>query len=152
MIHAPTKLNVDLKLICPRRGCPYHQSLDNTVTKDGVYTTKNDGVVRQILNCGKGKHRFSETGYCDLFGKHGSFKEYEQMCVLSCYGLSVDAIADVLLKDTRTIATWQQSVSKKANVFYDTLNITGMLLYLDPFFIQILEGEEAIVDEWFNNY
>jgi hypothetical protein len=63
--------------------------LDNNITKDGVYTTKNDGVVRQMFNCGKGKHRFSETGYCDLFGEHGSFKEYEQMSKLSCYGLSV---------------------------------------------------------------
>jgi len=51
-----------------------------------------------MFNCGKGKHRFSETGYCELFGQHGSFKEYEQMSKLTCYGLSVDAIADVLLK------------------------------------------------------
>ncbi len=59
-----------------------------------------------MFNCGKEKHRFSETGYCDLFGKHGSFKEYEQMSKLSCYGLSADAIADVLLKDTRTTKTF----------------------------------------------
>jgi hypothetical protein len=38
---------------------------------------------------------------------HLAFKEYEQMCKLSCYGLSTDAIADVLVKDPRTIATWQ---------------------------------------------
>jgi hypothetical protein len=36
-----------------------------------------------MFNCGKGKHRFSETGYCDLFGKHGSFKEYKPMCKLA---------------------------------------------------------------------
>jgi hypothetical protein len=30
------------------------------------------------------------------------------------------------------------------------LNITGMLLYLDPFFIQILEGEEANINEIIN--
>jgi hypothetical protein len=101
MNYAPTKLNVELNLFCPRRGCPYHRSLDNKITKDGTYTTKNDSVVRQMFDCGKGEHRFSETGYSDLFGKHGSFKEYEQMCKLSCYGLSVDAIADVLLKDSR---------------------------------------------------
>jgi hypothetical protein len=35
--------------------------LDNNITKDGV--------VRQVFNCGKGKQRFSETGYCDLFKK-----------------------------------------------------------------------------------
>ena len=62
------------KLFCPRRDCPCYQSLDNHITKDGTYTTQNDGVVRQMFNCGKGKHRFSETGYCELFGKHGSFK------------------------------------------------------------------------------
>ncbi|TAN65561.1 MAG: hypothetical protein EPN17_16335 [Methylobacter sp.] len=49
--------------------------MDNHITKDGVYTTKNDGVVRQMFKCGKGKHRFSETGFCDLFGKHGGFQE-----------------------------------------------------------------------------
>jgi hypothetical protein len=112
MNHAPTKLNIESKLFCPRRDCPCYQSLDNNITKDGVYTTKNDGVVRQMFNCGKGKHRFSETGYCDLFGKHGSFKEYEQMSKLSCYGLSADAIADVLLKDTRTIATGREQESQ----------------------------------------
>src|SRR5664279_1877810 len=79
MNHTATQL----KLFCPRRDCPCYQSLDNNITKDGIYTTKNDGAVRQMFNCGKGKHRFSETGYCDLFGKHGSFKEYEQMCKLS---------------------------------------------------------------------
>lgn len=36
---------------------------------------------------------------------------------------------------------------KKSRSKNETLNITGMLLYLDPFFIQILEGEEATVNE-----
>ena len=115
----PTKLNTELKLFCPRRRCPCYQSLDNNITKDGVYTTKNDDIVRQMFYCAKGKHRFSETGYCDLFGKHGSFKEYEQMCKLSCYGVSTEAIADVLGKDPRTIVMWQRSVSKKTNIFHD---------------------------------
>ena len=39
---------------------------------------------------------------------------------------------------------------KKSRLKNETLNITGMLLYLDPFFIQILEGEEAIVNETYN--
>jgi len=39
---------------------------------------------------------------------------------------------------------------RKSRLKNETLNITGMLLYLDPFFIQILEGEEAIVNESFN--
>ena len=128
----PIKLTTEVKLFCPRRSCLCYQSLDNNITKDGVYKTKNDGIIRQMFYCGKGKHRFSETGYCDLFGKHGSFKEYEQMCKLSCYGLSTDAIADVLLKDTRTIATWQRSVSKKTNLFHDfiCLSITLTVLFI----------------------
>ncbi|MGR8998044.1 MAG: BLUF domain-containing protein [Gammaproteobacteria bacterium] len=32
----------------------------------------------------------------------------------------------------------------------ETTHITGMLLYLDPFFMQALEGEEAMVNELFN--
>ena len=124
------------KLFCPRRDCPCYQSLDNHITKDGTYTTQNDGVVRQMFNCGKGKHRFSETGYCELFGKHGSFKEYELMSKLTCYGLSVDAIADVLLKDTRTIATWQRGVSKKASRFHDVICLSIPLTVL---FIQMDE-------------
>jgi hypothetical protein len=30
-----------------------------------------------------------------------------------------------------------------------TLNITGMLLYLDPYFMQILEGEELVIEKKF---
>ncbi len=53
------------------------------------------------------------------------------MSKLSCYGLSADAIADVLLKDTRTIAIWQRGVSKKANLFHDVicLSITLTVLF-----------------------
>lgn len=39
---------------------------------------------------------------------------------------------------------------KKARQKNEKLSITGMLLYLDPFFIQILEGDEAIVNDSFN--
>ena len=131
----PTKVNAELYLFCPRRDCPCYQSLDNKITKDGVYTTKNDQIVRQMFFCKNGKHRFSETGYSDLFGKHGSFKEYEQVCKLSCYGLSTDAIADVLIKDSRTIAIWQRSVSKKTNLFHDficlSITLTVMFIQMD---------------------
>ena len=127
-----SKLNTELNLFCSRRHCPCYQSLDNTITKDGVYKTKNDGIARQMFYCMKGKHRFSETGYCDLFGKHGSFKEYEQMCKLSCYGLSTDAIADVLVKDPRTISTWQRGIAKKTNIFHDfiCLSLTLTILFI----------------------
>ena len=47
--------------------------------KDGVYTTKSDPVPRQMFYCHKGEHRFSETGYSELFGKNGSFKEFEKV-------------------------------------------------------------------------
>ena len=30
------------------------------------------------------------------------------------------------------------------------VDVTGMLLYLDPFFLQVLEGEETVVDMLFN--
>jgi IS1 family transposase/DNA-binding CsgD family transcriptional regulator len=130
-----SKLNTELKLFCPRPNCPCYQSLDNNITKDGVYTTKNDEIARQMFYCTKGKHRFSETGYCDLFGKHGSFKEYEQMCKLSCYGVSTEAIADVLGKEPRTIAMWQRSVSKKTNIFHDficlSITLTVMFIQMD---------------------
>lgn len=131
MTKTHTKLNTQLQLFCPRLTCLYNQSLDNTITKDGVYTTKNDSVARQMFYCAKGKHRFSETGYCDLFCKHGSFKEYEQMSKLSCYGISTDAIADVLLKDPRTIATWQKGVMKKSSLFHNfiCLSITLTVLF-----------------------
>lgn len=39
---------------------------------------------------------------------------------------------------------------KKSRAKNQKLNITGMLLYLDPFYIQVLEGEEAVVDQLFN--
>lgn len=108
----------DLQLFCPKKCCPFFELKDNKITKDGVYTTKNDATPRQMFRCHSGKHRFSETNYSDLFGKHGSFKEYEQTAKLSSYGLSTDAIADVLEKDSRTIATWQEGISKKSNTFH----------------------------------
>ena len=132
-----SNLSTELQLFCPRKTCPFYESLDNKITKDGTYTTKHDdNVARQMFDCAGGQHRFSETGYSKLFCKHGSFKEYEQAAKLSCYGVSTDAIADVLGKDTRTIATWQRSISKKANVFHENLCLTIMLT---TFFLQMDE-------------
>ena len=70
-----------------------------------------------VVKCGGGEHRFSETGYSALFGKHGSFKQYEQVAKLSCYGLSSRAIADVLKLDQRTVKMWQRCISKKYDKF-----------------------------------
>ena len=39
---------------------------------------------------------------------------------------------------------------KKIRIRNEARHITGMLLYLDPFFIQVLEGEEAIINNSFN--
>ena len=116
-------VNTTLALFCPRRSCNCYQSTENKITKDGTYTTKSDPEPRQMLYCHGGKHRFSETGYSDLFGKHGSFKEYEQTAKLSCYGLSTDAIADVLQKDQRTIEHWKQAIGKKGGQFHTSLRI-----------------------------
>lgn len=126
------KLSVDLKLFCPREDCPYRNDSKNKITKDGFYTTKNDSERRQMLYCCGGKHRYSETSYSGLWGKQGSFKEYEQAAKLFCYGLSADAIADVLGKDVRTITTWLLSMSKKSKLFHETmcLNLTMVLSFI----------------------
>jgi threonine dehydrogenase-like Zn-dependent dehydrogenase len=92
------KLNTEVNLFCPRRSCPCYQSLDNTITKDGVYTTINDKIVRQMFYCANGKHRFSETGYSALFGCHGSFKEYVRIPVQSCHPFQTNAATDSILK------------------------------------------------------
>jgi hypothetical protein len=79
------EINAELTLFCPRPTCPCHQRRDNKITKEGTYITKNDPIPRQMFYCGGGKHRFSETGYSELFGKHGSFKKYEQVPIrLTC--------------------------------------------------------------------
>ena len=43
-----------------------------------------------------------------------------------------------------------KALLKKAREKNKKLNITGMLLHLDPFFIQVLEGEEKTVLATFN--
>ncbi|QPK63543.1 BLUF domain-containing protein [Methylomonas sp. LL1] len=39
---------------------------------------------------------------------------------------------------------------KRARAKNERLNVTGMLLYLDPFSLQVLEGEETVLDQLFN--
>ena len=112
------QVNTDLSLFCPRKSCQWYQSADNKITKDGIYTTKSDSVPRQMFYCHKGEHRFSETGYSELFGKHGSFKEYVQAAKLVAHGLSAEPIADVLERDIRTVETWLKAISKKGQQFH----------------------------------
>ena len=144
----PPELNTDLNLFCPKRSCPYYQSPDNKITKDGKYFTKSDPISRQMFVCGKGHHRFSETGYSELFGKQGSFKEYEQTAKLSCYGLSSQEIADVLGKDVRTIEIWQRCISKKVNNFHSfmclTLPLTLLFLQMDELWSYLFKKEKQL--------
>jgi len=84
------------------------------IWKAGTYKTVNDNVSRQRFLCVEGGHTFSETSFSDLFGKHGSYKEYEQCCKMLNYNMSTDAIADILDKDVRTVNVWIEAVSKKA--------------------------------------
>ena len=127
--------NTALTLFCPRKSCKFYQATENTIIKDGVYKTKSDSEPRQMFYCNGGKHRFSETGYSDLFGKHGSFKEYEQTAKLSSYGLATDAIADVLQKDRRTIEQWQKAIGQKGQQFhlflFFTIGLTILFLQMD---------------------
>lgn len=127
--------NTALTLFCSRKSCKYYQSTENTITKDGVYTTKSDSEPRQMLYCNGGKHRFSETEHSDLFGKHGSFKEYEQTAKLSSYGLATDAIADLLQKDRRTIEQWQKAIGQKGHQFHRffcfTIGLTILFLQMN---------------------
>jgi len=111
-------INATAPRFCPRKRCPYYQAADNPITKDGTYTTRTDATPRQAFYCTKGKHRFSETAYADLFRKHGSFKEYTQTAKLTQYGLATEAIADVLEKDPRTIQHWQDAIGAKSRQFH----------------------------------
>jgi len=128
-------INADLKFFCPRKGCVSYQSDDNKITKDGTYTTWHDSKPRRMFYCHGGGHRFSETGYSDLFGKHGSFKEYEQAAWLSSYGLSPDAIADVLERDVRTVEQWLKALGNKGQRMHLSLclsvGITILFLQMD---------------------
>ncbi len=72
----------------------------------------------KCVNCHKGEHRFSETGYSELFGKRGSFKEYAQAAESAAYGLSAEPVADVLERDIRTVETWLKAIGKKGRQFH----------------------------------
>ena len=49
------EINAELTLFCPRQNCPCYQRSGNKLTKDGVYITKNDPILRQIFYCGGGE-------------------------------------------------------------------------------------------------
>ncbi len=91
----PKLIHLLFPRFCPCRDCPCYLEKDNHITLDGTYPVKNDLRRRQRLYCHSGEHRFSETAYSDLFGHHGSYKEYVQTAKMSSYGLSTEQIADV---------------------------------------------------------
>jgi IS1 family transposase len=123
------QVNAKLSIFCPRKDCQFYQSKDNKVTKDGVYLTASDAQNRQMFYCHGGQHRFSETGFSNLFGNHGSFKEYEQTAKLNSYGLHTDQIADVLDKDPRTIEGWQNAIGVKSQSFHNfACTVIGIII------------------------
>ena len=63
---------------------------------------------------------------------------------MSLYCLVYTSISNQKMSDDNL-----KELLKKSRLKNERLNITGMLLYLDPFFMQILEGEEAIINERF---
>ena len=86
-------------------------------------------MARQLFHCCSGEHNFSETAYSQLFGKHGSFKEYEQTAKLLKYGNSADAIADVLERDVRTILAWQRAIGNKSRSLHLYIcSVFGLIL------------------------
>ena len=64
---------------------------------------------------------------------------------MSLYCLVYTSLANQKMSDDNL-----KDLLKKSRLKNERKNVTGMLLYLDPFFIQILEGEEAIINESFN--
>ena len=64
---------------------------------------------------------------------------------MSLYCLVYTSVANQEMPDDNL-----KDLLKKSRLKNERKNVSGMLLYLDPFFIQILEGEEAIVNESFN--
>jgi len=64
---------------------------------------------------------------------------------MSLYCLVYTSVANQEMSDDSL-----KDLLKKSRLKNERKNVSGILLYLDPFFIQILEGEEAIVTVLFN--
>lgn len=118
------------KLFCPDITCSCYGELEHNVIRYGTYTTKNDKTPRQRFKNNTCGHTFSETAFSDIYGKHGSFKEYEQCCKLYCFGLNASEIADILGRDYRTIIDWTDCISKKAEKFHIFVSILLIIKFL----------------------
>ena len=64
---------------------------------------------------------------------------------MSLYCLVYTSIANQKMSDDDL-----KDLLKKIRIKIETSHVTGMLLYLDPFFMQVLEGQEATVNKLFN--
>jgi len=124
------EINAELTLFCPRRTCPMlSQKRQQAKQRRHLYHQERPDSTTDVLLRG---WRTSVSGYSELFGKHGSFKKYEQVAKLSCYDLSSRAIADVLDLDQRTVDMWQRCISKKSDKFHRVICtlLTLNLLFL----------------------
>ena len=117
-------------LFCPKKYCPYHGDCNNVIYHYGFYTTKNDSEPRQRFECVGGGHTFSETAFSDIYGKHGSFREYSICGKLYCYGLNICEISDILEHDYRTIESWTDCISRKSKVFHLSMCISLLVSFL----------------------
>jgi len=64
---------------------------------------------------------------------------------MSLYCLIYTSVAKQKMTDENL-----QTIFNNSHYKYKTLNITGVLLYQDPFFLHLMEGGEYILDEKFN--
>ena len=104
--------------------------MKHTIICYGTYTTKNDNIPRQRFQNTTCGCTFSETAFSGIYGKHGSFKEYSKCCKLLCYGLNAEEIADILDRDERTILSWIECISSKAEKFHLFMCISLIINFL----------------------
>ena len=64
---------------------------------------------------------------------------------MSLYCLVYTSVAKQKMTDENL-----KTILKNSHFKYKTLNVTGVLLYQDPFFLHVLEGDEHILDEKFH--
>ena len=73
--------------------------------------------------------------YSKLVNKKGTEKEYIQTAKLVKYGLSCQQIADVLVRDVRTVESWVKEIAEKSERFHNFicifLGITIEFLQMD---------------------
>jgi len=133
------------QVFCPNPKCSHYKKIVSVI-KWGFYTTKKDNISRQRFLSKTCNCTFSETAFSGLYGKHGSFKEYEQCCKLYCYGLNTEEIADVLERDPRTISSWTVAISNKAEKFhlFNAINLIISFLQLDELWSYLKKKDKKL--------